>query len=115
MTMTIDGSNGITFPSTYIQADVAIGSSSSAQTWQNVKASRAFGTTYTNSTGRPIQVIVACAGANGIVYATVAGVTFQIGYSAVSISDGIGSFIVPTGSTYSITWSSTMNAWTELR
>lgn len=36
------------------------------QTWQNVKASRIFNTTYTNSTGLPIQLTIFCSIGNDI-------------------------------------------------
>ena len=53
------------------------------QTWQNVLSSRAFGTTYTNSTGRPIMVSVSASTLNTASWlVTVAGVT--IGYNAGS-------------------------------
>lgn len=84
------------------------------QTWQDVTASRASGTTYTNSTGKPIQYYVSFAYVgNGTASLTVGGVvvnsfTFSLGGTGASLSA-----IVPAGSTYSA--SGTMSRWTELR
>jgi phage-related tail fiber protein len=77
------------------------------QTWQNVTASRVSGTVYTNTTGRPIQVQVAIQ--SGSVTATCGGVTLTTtGFHAA--------FVVPVGTTYSVTLSSPVNAvWSELR
>ena len=92
------------------------------QTWQNVAASRATGTTYTNSTGRPI--LVAISGGSG----TNTGFTLSIDGISVastgwySLAGGIvvGNTcgIVPSGSTYSVTgWGSGSSgaSWAELR
>lgn len=53
MAMTLGGTTGITWPSTTVQGDAGIGF---GQTWTNVTSSRALSTTYTNSTGKSIQV-----------------------------------------------------------
>lgn len=88
------------------------------QTWQDVTASRAFATTYTNGTGKPIQVVVtgtASGGGVSIVF-TVGGVTIPFfGYSA-SGGNGYagGTVIVPVGATYSCA-GATLNTWLELR
>lgn len=77
------------------------------QTWQNVTGSRVSGTTYYNTTGRPIQLMVA---------------PNATGFSAISI-DGVsingtgnnayfGAVIKPGGS-YALT--GTINQWQELR
>ena len=92
------------------------------QTWQTV--TRASGTTYTNSTNKPIMVsATASTGAVGGVTATavVAGVTISALYSRDSTGAGAGAgafFIVPVGATYSITLtgnSPSFNHWKELR
>ncbi|WP_207285800.1 phage tail protein [Pseudomonas sp. FW300-N2A2] len=77
------------------------------QTWQNVTASRVSGTVYTNTTGRPIQVQVSIQ--TGSITATCGGVTIvTTGFHAA--------FVVPVGTTYSVTLSSPVNAvWSELR
>ena len=96
------------------------------QTWQNVLGSRALGTTYTNTTGRPIMVSVTTSSStNGAVTAsaTVAGVV--IASQTVSESNGTVftpfpnnmTFVVPPGATYSVSVGSggSLTVWTELR
>jgi hypothetical protein len=88
------------------------------QTWTNVTASRAFGTTYTNSTGAPITVVIAfaypTAGAAGVL--TVGGVAIQFGQvNSAYIQLASGTAIVPAGATYVFTASTTLNQWLELR
>ena len=88
------------------------------QTWQDVTASRALATTYTNGTGKPIQVVVtgtASGGGVSIVF-TVGGVTIPFfGYSASGGSGYTGgTVIVPVGATYSCA-GATLNTWLELR
>lgn len=89
------------------------------QTWQDVKASRAASTTYTNSTGRPIMV---CAGlvtsSTCSITVTLGGVTFP--GSSYNASGGINTacFVVPSGATYSVAnnaGTSAVSAWAELR
>ncbi len=77
------------------------------QTWQNLTASRISGTTYTNTTGRPILVHASMQ--SGAISAVCNGVTVtQNGFHAA--------FVVPNGGTYSVVWSSAVNAvWAELR
>ena len=107
MSVTISGTNGITFNNSSTQAQSAgLGSSATAQTWQDLTASRASGTTYTNSTGYPIMVASA---------PNVSGFTVVCGgITLCSTGNNAGfSFIVPNGTTYSIT--GTINSWAELR
>jgi hypothetical protein len=89
------------------------------QTWQNVFSSRAVGTTYTNSTGKPIGVAISytCSQASTVQGLTING---QSIYCAGSeIGNGSGFFlIVPDGNTYSfLTNSGTISivTWNELR
>ena len=87
------------------------------QTWQNVKASRALATTYTNSTGSPIEVSVAIVSAfSGAISLTVNGIV--VGYTANqfgdrSLTDTL-SAVVPDGVTYSASGAS-IQYWAELR
>jgi hypothetical protein len=86
------------------------------QTWQDVTGSRALGTSYTNSTGKPIQVKVsAIASSAAVMTITVAGVGLP-GGGLGSLPEG--SAIVPNGATYSAALSagtpSSLN-WKELR
>lgn len=89
------------------------------QAYQNVTGSRAAATTYTNSTGRSIQVIVVISANPG------AGPALAInGVSVSSFSNPAASAltgnlvaIVPPGATYSISLGSggTITSWYELR
>ena len=116
---------GITFVDGSSQNTASIGSP--VQSWQDVKASRAFGTTYTNSTGRPIMVSVAVA-SNGSQFdafltITVDGVNAlttgpNSGATGIGAVYGGGAVIVPNGSTYSATrgtYGATVGVWSELR
>ena len=88
------------------------------QTWQNVAGSRALGTTYTNSTGRPILVNIVASRSNttGTLGITVAGVSTGNLTIAQNVQ-GFVSAVVPNGATYLISGSTltTINAWVELR
>jgi hypothetical protein len=81
------------------------------QTWQNLTASRVANTTYTNDTGRPIQVVLnSGTGATRNFY--VNGVLF----STTSIINGgncIHTATIPDGDTYMI--DGTVGIWNELR
>ena len=94
----------------------------SGQRWQDVFANRAVGTTYTNTTGKPIVVNVSTKFAyirnmNPTITATIDGLDMLI---AADNSDQwpmcAGNVIVPAGSTYKITVdSSIIDKWCELR
>ena len=90
------------------------------QTWQNVIGSRVSGTTYTNSTGKPILVNASVGTAqNAYITASVGAVVInnpQVNGAAGTQNTASVSFIVPNGSTYSVT--ATLGAigiWAELR
>lgn len=95
------------------------------QTWQDVAASRALSTDYTNSTGRPIMVSVSCQGSGtasrGSITAVVGGVT--IASAIVSESSGVWNqmveqicFIVPDATVYRVNGTVAMiSYWAELR
>jgi hypothetical protein len=100
-------------------ADNAIGV---GQTWQDVTASRVAGTTYTNSTGRSIQIIVTWynGGANGCIFGmNVNGteVARQGGWPGGANQFWASiSLIIPNGATYSATsYNGSRNRWWELR
>ena len=80
------------------------------QTWQDVTASRAVGVTYTNTTGKPIQVAYTSWGLALILVNSLEIVKSQSGNWIVSFS-----FIVPNGATYKITDGSMGTHWSELR
>lgn len=88
------------------------------QTSQDLTASRALGTTYTNSTGKPIFVSVRGVSPSG----STAGVELVIGgvtqpYSSIASSNPtITCGIVPNGTTYSCNANGcTLGKWVELR
>lgn len=90
------------------------------QTWQDVTASRAFGTTYTNTTGKPIYVFVAGtiqAGATTRISLYVSGIEvtyFNTTGGSFSLPWVCG--IIPNGAQYYVTQaSSSVVKWTELR
>lgn len=91
------------------------------QTWQIVTGSRAYGTTYTNSTGRPITVAITNSSSSGLasLNITVGGVQiYDIAANAVASSYyGSLMFVVPSGTTYSavVSGSSVLAKWAELR
>lgn len=81
------------------------------QTWQNVLGSRSAGTTYYNTTGKPIQISInpnATAGNNTL---TVDGVALQ----QTSSSNAPLTAVVKPGGTYSVTVAGAVNGWVELR
>ncbi len=97
-----------------------IGALGVGQTWTNVSASRAYSTTYTNSTSKPIMVSILASTPS----ASPATCNFyvdgvSIGGFGMAQAGGIqngGSFIVPAGSTYYVTASNfTAPSWFELR
>lgn len=96
------------------------------QTWQNVVGSRASGTTYYNTTGKPITVSASWVpGGNiagyGLVQAIVNGITVwinRVNHQTDGAYDPCPPFIVPPGGSYSITGSGTIGSltyWSELR
>jgi hypothetical protein len=114
-------SNGGTGATTQSGAVAALGLVGPGQVWTDVTASRAFGTTYTNSTSRPILVMVGVSSSgNSYVRLDIDSVLF--GYSGAP-SGGVGgvsilSFYVPVGSTYKVSTATGTNicsAWNEYR
>ena len=89
------------------------------QTWQNFTGSLSLGTTYTNTTGRPIQVSV-CVSHDELVVSTlsVSGVVVSVVRQEVGGATGYQqsthTAIVPNGATYSVTGGSLIS-WAELR
>jgi len=91
------------------QALTAMSSFGYGQTWQDVSGSRASGTTYYNTTGRPIMVRTQSVTAAGSCQATVGGVTD----SNITLNTIV--LIVPAGMSYSITLAGGVQVWMELR
>ena len=90
------------------------------QTWQDVTGSRVLGTTYTNTTGRPISISgYATTGNYGRISITVGGVVIQrIEAATTNTPSMLFSAVIPMGATYAVTvtsGSATLAIWTELR
>lgn len=90
------------------------------QSWQSVIGSRSLGTTYTNSTGKPIFVyIVVQLTSNGDTMLTLNGIALDGPTSSAGGGVwGTCSFIVPDGNTYNLSvtgGSVSVTAWAELR
>jgi len=88
------------------------------QTWQ--APTRAIGTTYTNSSGKPIMVSVSytCTDANTVQGLIIAGTTVYAGAVNVATFAGAFSLVVPDGATYVTTTNAgtlTLVSWAELR
>jgi hypothetical protein len=116
MPIVLDGTAGITYPAGSVGTVAAPGD---AQTWQTV--TRTSGTTYTNTTGKPIvgNYSVSASGASYACTASINGGTaFIISQCALpsGFAIGAGSIIIPPGATYVITTSSgSISGATELR
>jgi len=90
------------------------------QTWQNVLASRAAGTTYTNTTGKPIVVSAATTRTADVARITivVSGVTVATQWNGVTSIEvrAQATAVVPAGETYSVTATAgSLVLWAELR
>lgn len=102
-------------------ATTALNALGAGQTWLDVTASRAFDTTYINTTGRPIMVNVGTVGVSNItatMVATVGGVSFDVDFtSSPALNRLIGVFIVPSGATYQVRAERGLrpHQWAELR
>ena len=92
------------------------------QTWQDVTASRALNTTYTNTTGRPIMISIYCAGQPNHCEWELLVDGVQLGHQGViSVASAAMratmSAIVPAGSTYRANniLNAGLQSWAELR
>lgn len=90
------------------------------QTWQSFTygTQRVSGTTYTNSTGRPIALnFRSNTGTGTNAQLTIGGVLFAVTNSDTTNGSAQGQLfaIIPDGVTYSITSTRTNNFWSELR
>ncbi len=113
VTGTLPIANGGTGQTTAALAGSALGAIGVGQTWTSfTSGTRVSGTTYTNSTGRPILVQVRGSGA-GTCGLTINSISVSSGNT--SASQGItATGIVPNGGTYAGTYV-TFGAWVELR
>jgi len=86
------------------------------QTWQDVTASRNLGVTYTNTTGKPINVVVSASGNSAVIDSIVSGVVLSRANSSGTGAWVYQSFIVPDGDTYQVSQTgATLYKWGELR
>ena len=86
------------------------------QTWQNVTASRVLGTTYYNTTGRPIEIAIASSqGGSGTINITVAGIALGTTSVPTYPSTHFQGAVVPVGASYVVAGTNTLTAWSELR
>jgi uncharacterized protein YaiE (UPF0345 family) len=128
MATVIDGNTGVSKVQDGVVGAAALATLTTpigvGQTWTDVLVSRAAGTTYTNSTGRPIMVSVVAGAAT---YSYCSGFVDDVEIteqqsrdSATSTSKAGVIFIVPAGSTYKVTVNvngstTDVDAWFELR
>ena len=106
------GNGNITFGDGTTQSTAYVGALGVGQTWQELTASRAAGTTYYNTTGKPIMVSI-YETSNAMQTITVNGVVVARGqYYTTSSVSGPLSTIVPPSASYVV---SNMANWAELR
>jgi hypothetical protein len=101
-----------------VQPNIGVGIS---QTWQDVTVSRATATTYTNTTGKPILVMVAAANnvnlSWGQIIPTVGGIVLPDARALLNTCYATICFVVPANLTYSLNTSGSISvqSWCELR
>lgn len=119
---TINGSQLVAASVTSTQLATAVQPIGVGQTWTDVTGSRNVSTTYTNSTGRPISLLITISSSSTSSQAilaingnTVANILWS--HNIGSISSGVPiSAVVPTGGTYSLALSGWgVIEWEELR
>lgn len=118
MPIVLDGTAGITYPAGSVGTIASLGD---GQTWQALAGSRAIGTTYTNSTGKPIMVYIRCNinSVGNVVVLTINSAVSNVGGNASA--NGYGSTttgVVPPGQTYvvsAISGGGSISEWNELR
>jgi hypothetical protein len=97
------------------QALAAMSSLGYGQTWQDLTASRAAGTTYYNTTGRPIIVnptFTPASNSAGFITVNSNTVSFMGNYSNGSSA---GNIIIPPNASYNMNAYGTLAKWWELR
>ena len=118
----VAGSNTISLPA--LTGTVALTSELQqigvGQSYTNVTGSRVNGTAYTNSTGKPILVIIGGSDASGQSFnltVVVGGVTILTQGGSPAGNTQTSTFIVPDSTNYTITWNALANFsfWVELR
>jgi hypothetical protein len=94
------------------EALAALSSLGFGQTWQNVQGGRNSGTTYYNTTGKPIY-LAAVSGSSTQIVLNIAG-TNIMGIGAVAGLNGLVCAPIPAGFSYVVTCTS-IGSWFELR
>ena len=84
------------------------------QTWQNFTPT--LGTTYTNTTGRPIMVLISAnvgygGTTGGYFMFTMGGISLQVPGTAAHTIQSAFSTIIPAGTTFSFSTSGAVNGW----
>lgn len=95
------------------QALAAMSSLGYGQTWQTV--TRTSGTTYYNTTGKPITLLIASVHVTGSISLTIGGVTLPSSWQSTTGGSLCYTSIVPTGAAYVITATSDTYTTYELR
>jgi len=96
------------------QALTAMSSLGYGQVWTDVSGSRSSGTTYYNTTGKPISVMInVSSGGSASITITVSGVVAF--FTQITNANPGGSAIIPPGASYVATLSGSTTYWTELR
>jgi hypothetical protein len=85
------------------------------QTWQDVSAERALGVTFTNTTGKPIQISAGFNKSTASPAFIVDGLTTLDGVRGFTNDRATWFVIVPDGSTYSASNVTSIGTWNELR
>lgn len=96
------------------QALTALSSLGYSQTWQNLTGSRSLGTTYYNTTGRPIFIFVRLSGYAGTLTVFVNGLEVSNAAGNGTLGEETAYAIVPPMASYSATGGG-LSRWTELR
>lgn len=97
------------------QALASLSSLGYGQTWQNVIGSRASATTYYNTTGKPIFVTVSVAPGTSVSCTPIINGLTQVASTPTNGGNAYVSFIVTSGSSYSVEVTGTLQNWWELR
>lgn len=100
----------------FVKAKSELDSIGVGQTWQDVSGSRVVGTTYTNTTGKPIMVsITSGIGGSNFAQLSVNGVVVSRSTSGdAGLIYAPHNIIIPSGATYSYTGGTSLT-WLELR
>jgi len=111
MPIVLDGTTGITYPAGSVGTVASLGDT---QTWQSftVGSTRVSGTTYTNTTGKPISVAIV-AQVSVALSMTIGGVALAGNAVNSGTNRAWTLYVVPSGATY--VTSGTLLDWFELR